>query len=830
MTAPLAILALAAVVALLLGVGARSGRSMGLEEWTVGGRHFGFILVFLLLAGEIYTTFTFLGASGFAYGLGAPAYYILCYGTLAYIIGYFMLPPVWAYAKQHGLVSQPDFFARKYDSPALGVLVTLVDIVALVPYLVLQLTGLGIIVTAAGYGAIDANLAVWIGAVVVTVYVIVSGIRGSAWTAVVKDVLILAVIVFLGVYLPLHLHGGIGAMFSAIAEARPGFLTFPAHGQSVWWFVSTVLLTALGFFSWPHAIAACYTARDPGTFRKNAIVLPLYQLILLFAYFIGFAAVLHVPGLSGAQTNLALFKLVVQEMPPWVVGIIGAAGVFTALVPGSVLVITTATLIARNLYGVVAAARRGRRDRHRGEAAGAGGDAGRSPFRARPQRDDRGAAACRLQLRDPAVPRPGREPAAPAARHAERRLRRHPRRRRHRGAAHLHAHHHGEPVPVPARRRQRPERRHHRAGAQRRGVRGRERGQPGMINGLGACRAQPASASSRSSPSEARSSATGSACMSSDLIQHLRVATAGAAGLALDEPAVAGDRLQHQCLRLAALDADRAHMVPRSRAQPTMQIARAAGRAARADHAGDRRRPADRAAAAPGQQRERRRRQRGCRRREPHLQRGDDEQRRTGLARRHLRAQAGSCEALQRIGVAPAQRRHDGARRIGQQARVDAREDFAEPVTPRGVARGRLGRKRRRARRARLRKRVVGHRRGPLPRHRCVLRAREGRHEAQPVRHRMAFGQRIEPRRAPREQVRRVGQEDRRQPMHALRRIADPRAHHALRGRLGAAVRRAHRSPRAIARSHLRWCRHAQPAVTLPRIIPRTVPRTHSDA
>lgn len=352
MTVPLAILALAAMVALLLGVSARSGRSMGLEEWTVGGRHFGFILVFLLLAGEIYTTFTFLGASGSAYGLGAPAYYILCYGTLAYIIGYFVLPPVWAYAKQHGLVSQPDFFARKYDSPALGVLVTLVDIVALVPYLVLQLTGLGIIVTAAGAGVIDEDVAIWIGAAVVTVYVIVSGIRGSAWTAVVKDVLILAVIVFLGVYLPLHLHGGIGAMFGAIAEARPGFLTFPAHGQSVWWFVSTVLLTALGFFSWPQAIAACYTAREPGTFRKNAIVLPLYQLILLFAYFIGFAAVLHVPGLTGAQTNLALFKLVVQEMPPWAVGIIGAAGVFTALVPGSVLVMTTATLIARNLYAV----------------------------------------------------------------------------------------------------------------------------------------------------------------------------------------------------------------------------------------------------------------------------------------------------------------------------------------------------------------------------------------------------------------------------------------------------------------------------------------------
>jgi solute:Na+ symporter, SSS family len=52
---------------------------MDLEQWAVGGRGFGWIFVFLLLAGEIYTTFTFLGASGFSYGQGAPVYYILAY-------------------------------------------------------------------------------------------------------------------------------------------------------------------------------------------------------------------------------------------------------------------------------------------------------------------------------------------------------------------------------------------------------------------------------------------------------------------------------------------------------------------------------------------------------------------------------------------------------------------------------------------------------------------------------------------------------------------------------------------------------------------------------
>lgn len=353
MTAALILIALAAVVALALGLAARAGREMNLEQWAVGGRGFGWILVFLLLAGEIYTTFTFLGASGFSYGQGAPVYYILAYGSLAYVIAYFMLPLIWRYARREGLHSQPDFFVRKYASPALGVLVSVVDLVALIPYLVLQLTGLGIIVTAAGYGAIPKDVAIWIGAAIVTVYVMMSGIRGSAYTAVVKDILILSVVLFLGIYLPVHLYGGVGPMFEKIAAAKPGFLVFPASGQSVAWFISTVLLTAIGFFMWPHSFAACYAAKDARVFRRNAIALPIYQLILLFVFFVGFAAVLQVPGLKGGDTNLALFKLAAQQFSPAVVGMIGAAGVFTALVPGSLIAMTAATLLAKNLIGLL---------------------------------------------------------------------------------------------------------------------------------------------------------------------------------------------------------------------------------------------------------------------------------------------------------------------------------------------------------------------------------------------------------------------------------------------------------------------------------------------
>ncbi len=349
MNSALLVIGLAVVVALALGLAARRGVRMNLEQWTVAGRAFGGPLVFLLQAGEIYTTFTFLGGSGWAYGRGAPAYYILAYGSLAYVMSYWLLPPIWRFARQERLISQSHFFAKKYDSPWLGIVVALVGVVALVPYLQLQFTGLGIIVSLASYGSISSTAAIWIGAATVTIYVMISGVHGVAWNAVVKDILILAVVVFLGIYFPLRYYGGFGEMFHAIDAAKPEFLTFKSSGQSVLWFQSTVALTALGFFMWPHAFGAVFTARQERTFRRNAMMLPLYQLILLFVFFCGFAAILKVPGLTGADIDLSLLKLSIQSFDPWFVGVIGAAGVLTALVPGSLILVSAATLLANDV-------------------------------------------------------------------------------------------------------------------------------------------------------------------------------------------------------------------------------------------------------------------------------------------------------------------------------------------------------------------------------------------------------------------------------------------------------------------------------------------------
>ena len=120
---------------------------MNLERWSVGGRRFGVILVWLLMAGEIYTTFTFLGASGWAYSRGAPAFYILAYGTIGYIISFFMLPPRLADGEARAACTRsPTSSSRATAARRSPAWWRSSASSSIVPYLQLQLAGLGMIV------------------------------------------------------------------------------------------------------------------------------------------------------------------------------------------------------------------------------------------------------------------------------------------------------------------------------------------------------------------------------------------------------------------------------------------------------------------------------------------------------------------------------------------------------------------------------------------------------------------------------------------------------------------------------------------------------------
>jgi solute:Na+ symporter, SSS family len=331
-----------------IGFFAGGRRKMDLEQWTVAGRGFGLVFVWLLMAGEVYTTFAFLGAAGWAYSRGGPTLYILAYLVLGYVVSFYLLPQIWEVGRRYGMQTQPDFFLRRYGCKYLSGAVAAIGFLFIIPYVQLQLTGLGIIVEVASFERIDRTVAMVVAVAVVATFVFARGIRGVAWVSVLKDSLMLVTAVVIGIGVPYKFFGGIGPMFTALAAAHPGHLVMPGATKTMGhaWFISTVLLTSLGFYMWPHTLGSSFTARSANTVRRNAVIMPLYTITLPLIFFVGFSALLVVPGL--ANGDMSLLTVVRRAFPPWFLGVVGGAGALTAMVPAALLLLTAATLFSKN--------------------------------------------------------------------------------------------------------------------------------------------------------------------------------------------------------------------------------------------------------------------------------------------------------------------------------------------------------------------------------------------------------------------------------------------------------------------------------------------------
>ncbi|MGW1197085.1 sodium:solute symporter family protein [Streptomyces sp. NPDC002536] len=341
----------------LLAVRGRGGAG-GIAEWSVGGRSLGTVFIWVLMAGESYTSFSYLGAAGWGYNYGAPVLYVIAYMSCGYAVGYLAGPTLWSYARRHGLVSITDMVAHRYGRPWLGTLVAILATVCLLPYIQLQITGMGVVVSTISYGAISLNWAYFIAFAVTTAFVVVSGLRGSAWVSVLKDVLVIGTLGFLAIYVPVHYFDGYGPFLHRLVAEKPQWLTFTGHGGSGLngtWFVTTSFLNSLTVVIFPTTVAGYLGARSADALRRNAILLPCYNVLLFVPMLLGMAAVFVIPGLTGAGSNLALFKLVVDSLPAWAVGLIGVAAALSSIVPMAVFMLVIGTMWGRSVLGAVPA-------------------------------------------------------------------------------------------------------------------------------------------------------------------------------------------------------------------------------------------------------------------------------------------------------------------------------------------------------------------------------------------------------------------------------------------------------------------------------------------
>ncbi|WP_189472543.1 sodium:solute symporter family protein [Litchfieldella qijiaojingensis] len=339
---------------LWVGLRARGQDASTLEGYVAGGRHIGVVILFFILGAEIFSAFAFLGTPGWAYQHGAPAFYILAYLALVPISIWVLGPRVAALGRQKGYLTQGDMIADHYQSKTLGMLAGGIGVVALVPYLTIQIAGAGLLFQAATDGLIPFWLGALLAFVVVAAYVFCSGLSGIGWTNLLQGIMMVAIAWFLGLAVSERLYGGVGEMFAQLQQTMPEYLTLPgATGMNWGYFSTAILVSAFGGAMWPHLFMKFYSADSGRTLRKVSVFYPLYAYLLVPLLFIGFAGALVFAGEPLARADTVLLRLVmdVADFSPWVIGLMLSGALAAAMSTGANLAHTAAVVLTRDVLG-----------------------------------------------------------------------------------------------------------------------------------------------------------------------------------------------------------------------------------------------------------------------------------------------------------------------------------------------------------------------------------------------------------------------------------------------------------------------------------------------
>jgi SSS family solute:Na+ symporter len=327
-----------------------------LDEWGLGGRNFGSWITWFLLGGDLYTAYTFVAVPALVFGAGAIGFFAVPYTIVAYPM--VLLPAIrlWSVSHRHGYVTPADFVRGRFGSPTLALAVAITGIVAIMPYIALQLVGIEAVLRTMG---ITGHWPIIVAFTILAAYTYQSGLRAPALIAFVKDTLIYVVVLVAVIYIPYKL-GGFDDIFAA-ADAKFDKSPAPADGTvlsnaQTLGYSSLAFGSAAALFLYPHSITAMLASRSRNTIKRNMAALPAYTLLLSLLALLGYmaikAGVTPLNGSNGKPDSNTVVPLLFDQMfSDWFAGVAFAAIAIGALVPAAIMAIAAANLFTRNIWG-----------------------------------------------------------------------------------------------------------------------------------------------------------------------------------------------------------------------------------------------------------------------------------------------------------------------------------------------------------------------------------------------------------------------------------------------------------------------------------------------
>jgi SSS family solute:Na+ symporter len=298
------------------------------EDFFVATRTIGPFVLLMSVFGTNMTAFSLLGASGEAYHEGIGVFGLMASSSALVIpaVFYFVGTRLWSLGKRFGYVTQAQYFRERWDSDLVGLLLFFTLMALLVPYVLIGMMAGGITVNQVTGGQVPE----WVGnlviCLVVLVYVLYGGMRGTAWVNTFQTLLFM-VFGALTLVVVTHRLGGLGPAMARVAGAQPGLLVRTGHIGKLELISYTCIPLSVGMF--PHLFIHWLTAGRAAYFRYTISLYPLcIAIVWVPSVLMGVLAAADFPGLPASAASSVILRMITLYSPGFLAGLL-AAGVFS---------------------------------------------------------------------------------------------------------------------------------------------------------------------------------------------------------------------------------------------------------------------------------------------------------------------------------------------------------------------------------------------------------------------------------------------------------------------------------------------------------------------
>ncbi len=319
-----------------------------LDEWGLAGRSFGTWITWFLLGGDLYTAYTVIAVPAALYGAGANAFFALPYAVLAYPYMFLVLPRLWNVCHRHNFITFADFVRGRFGNRALTLGIAVTGIMAIMPYIALQLVGMRVVIAALGLNGEWPLAAAFI---ILAAYTYSSGLRAPAIIAVVKDTMLYIMVLVAIFWLPYKLGGyhHIFALADAALKSRATPSSIMLAPKQFLGYSSLAVGSAIALMLYPHTATAVLSAKSAAAIRRNSAMLPAYSFLLGLVALLGYIAI--AADIKTKDPQASVPALFLKMFPEWFAGFCLAAIAIGALVPAAIMSIAASNLFTRNIWG-----------------------------------------------------------------------------------------------------------------------------------------------------------------------------------------------------------------------------------------------------------------------------------------------------------------------------------------------------------------------------------------------------------------------------------------------------------------------------------------------